>query len=169
MNKIILTIALFTLCACGFQLKGAPPLQALSVQNWQVSGAALQQPLETAMRYALGRSLEFSGSPEAEIRVLSVDTKKDVYTITRAAKLNEYLLSMRVQAQAFRHGKEWGKPMQIDVRRTMPYADSMVLGKIEEESTIWQEMQQDAAEQIVRRLAFLPDYPSTTVQPSWQY
>ena len=96
---------------------------------------------------------------------MSVDTKKDIYTITRAARINEYLFSMRVHAQAYRDGKAWGEPMQIDIKRTLPYSDREVLGKAEEESTIWHEMQTDASEQIVRRLAFLPTYPSTTAEP----
>ena len=37
----------------------------------------------------------------------------------------------------------------------MDYANSDVLGKAEEEQTIWSEMRTDAAEQIVRRLTFL--------------
>jgi hypothetical protein len=164
-KKLAPLCALLMLSACGFHLKGAGTYTELPVQNWQISGGALQQPLENAMQHVLGKRLIFSGSPEAEIRVLSVDTKKDIYTITRAARINEYLFSMRVYAQAYRDGKAWGEPMQIDIKRTLPYSDREVLGKAEEESTIWREMQNDASEQIVRRLAFLPTYPSTTAEP----
>lgn len=164
MNKMILSLAMLLLCSCGFKLKGTHYTRPLPVQHWQISGQALQSELEKVIYATIGQTPPFSGSPEAEIRVLSVENKKDVYTITRAAKLNEYLLSLRVSAQAFRHGQAWGKPMYIDIRRTMPYTDSMVLGKEEEEAIIWREMRQDVAEQIVRQLSLLPDYPSTTVQ-----
>lgn len=162
-NIILLPMAILLLASCGFQLKGLHENQTLAVRHWQISGQSLQSALETAMRQAQANLQPFSGSPEAEIRVLNVDSKKDVYTITRGAKLNEYLLSLRVTAQAFRHGQTWGQPIRVNVRRTMPYSDSMVLGKAEEENIIWQEMHQDAAEQIVRQLAFLSDYPSTSV------
>ena len=89
------------------------------------------------------------------MEIVDIDSKKDIYTITRAAKLNEYLLSLKVSAQAYRGGKPWGAPIEVEVRRTLPYADSMVLGKQEEEQTVWKEMQADAAEQIVYRLRFL--------------
>lgn len=137
----------------------------LPVNHWQITGDALQQPLEMAMRRALGQSWQEVASPEAEIRVLHIDSKKDIYTITRAAKLNEYLLSMRVVVQAYYDGNTWGKPITVEVRRTMPYADSMILGKAEEEQTIWQEIQRDVAEQMVRRLAFLPDVNTIAVLP----
>lgn len=45
--------------------------------------------------------------------------------------------------------------MNIRIERTLPYADSLILGKQEEEQTIWQEMYHDAAEQLVRQLSFL--------------
>ncbi len=165
MNKFVLTFAILLLSACGFKLKGAYSFDHLPVQHWQISGDALQQPLETAMRRATGQALPISGSPEAEIRVLSVDTKNDVYTITRGARINEYLLSMRVMAQAYYQGKPWGEPIAVHIRRSLPYSDGFILGKAEEEATIWQEMRQDAADQIVRRLAFLPNVPSSTVLP----
>lgn len=145
------------LSACGFKLKGTQIYDHLPVQNWQVSGDVLQIPLEKAMRRALTSANNTVNNQAAEIRVLRVDTKKDVYTITRAAKLNEYLLSMSVHAQAFRDGKAWGEPMYIEIRRTLPYADSMILGKAEEEQMIWNEMKADAAEQIIQRLTFLPN------------
>ena len=82
---------------------------------------------------------------QATISVLRVDTKKDVFTITRAAEINEYLLNLRVDAQASRNGEPLGEPMTVVVQRTMEYADSEVLGKQEEEATIWAEMRTDAA------------------------
>lgn len=164
-NKLFLTCALLLLSACGFKLKGAYPHDHLPVQHWQVSGGELQQPLETALNRALSYPKPFSGSPEAEIRVLDVQMRNDVYTITRAARINEYLLSMQVTVQAFRDGRAWGEPIKVHIRRNLPYSDGFVLGKAEEQATIWREMRQDAANQIVRQLGFLPSYPSTTVLP----
>ena len=45
--------------------------------------------------------------------------------------------------------------MSVSVRRILDYSDNEILGKQEEEETLWAEMRQDAAEQIVRRLTFL--------------
>ena len=89
------------------------------------------------------------------LRVVDFQKRRDIYTITRAAAVNEYLLAMTVKAQAFRNGEPVGEPMEVKVHRTMDYADSEVLGKQEEEETIWSEMRIDAADQIVRRLTFL--------------
>ena len=124
--KITAVILAAALGGCGFHLKGSLPQDTLHPDA------------------------------DAEIRVLDVAEKRDIYTITRGAKLNEYLYSLRVSVQAYRRGKAWGAPIQVDVRRSMSYRDETILGKEHEEALLWQEMRQDAAAQIVRRLAFLP-------------
>lgn len=155
MKKIFLLAAALALSACGFHLKGHSGIpDALPYQAWHVDGESLQQALEAALRRADGQPVN-APQAQATISVLRVDTKKDVFTITRAAEINEYLLNLRVDAQASRNGEPLGEPMTVVVQRTMEYADSEVLGKQEEEATIWAEMRTDAAEQIVRRLAFL--------------
>ncbi|UGA40454.1 LPS assembly lipoprotein LptE [Chromobacterium haemolyticum] len=45
--------------------------------------------------------------------------------------------------------------MTVVVRRSMNYSDSAILGKEQEEALIWTDARRDAAEQIVRRLAYL--------------
>lgn len=155
MRKIILTAAVLVLSACGFQLKGAAAYDRLPYAEWHVNGGQLQEALEASLRRADGNPVSL---PEAQatVAVNSIETQKDVLTITRAANINEYLLLLRVQAQAAaKDGKPLGEPMLVEVRRTMYYADSEMLGKAEEEAIIWQEMRKDAADQIIRRLAFL--------------
>lgn len=154
MNKILALAAALILSSCGFHLKGHYAVDHLPAQNWHIEGRELQQPLETAIRHASGNPVS-ARNAQASLRVVSVETKRDIYTITRGAKLNEYLLSMRVNAQAYYDGRAWGKPIVVEVRQVLPYADGMVLGKQEEEQTIWREMQNDAAQQIVRQLGFI--------------
>lgn len=156
MKNFLFTATALLLCSCGFHLKGSHSYDRLPQKQWHIVGNSLQQPLENALRDASGMPVA-AAQTNAVLRISALETQKDIYTITRAAKLNEYLLVLRVQAQAYHNGKAWGEPMAVEVRRVMPYADSLVLGKQEEEQTIWQEMQNDAAAQIVRRLAFLPE------------
>lgn len=155
MKKIILTAAVLLLASCGFHLKGmGGTSQPLPYQNWYVNGGALQQALENSLRRSDGRPVGMDQAQMA-VNVTHIETRRDIYTITRAADINEYLLMLRVDAQATRNGEPVGEPMSVVVHRTMDYADSEVLGKAEEEQTIWSEMRTDAADQIVRRLTFL--------------
>ncbi|UOO81443.1 LPS assembly lipoprotein LptE [Uruburuella testudinis] len=155
MKKILMLIAVLGLSACGFQPKGSSgTFSTLPYQAWHVDGGQLQQALENALRNADGRPVDVPQA-QATITVTNIETRKDIYTITRAAEINEFLLILRVEAQASRNGVPLGAPMVVLVHRPMEYADSEVLGKQEEEATIWAEMRTDAAEQIVRRMAFL--------------
>ena len=147
MKKLVPFIAVSALAACGFHLKGTYAYDHLPEQKWYISGGQLQKPLENAIRHASGKPVAQAKAAQAELRVTSFDNKRDIYTITRAAKLNEYLFTLR--------GKPWGGQLVANVRRTMPYSDGLSLGKDEETSTIWRDMHNDAAEQIVRQLGFL--------------
>ena len=156
MKKILLPAFALLLASCGFHLKGTGVTsQPLPYQNWHVEGGAvMQKALENALLRADGHPVSEAES-QITLRVVDFQKRRDIYTITRAAAINEYLLAMTVKAQAFRNGEPVGEPMEVKVHRTMDYADSEVLGKQEEEETIWSEMRIDAADQIVRRLTFL--------------
>ena len=134
MKKLVPFIAVSALSACGFHLKGTYAYDHLPEQKWYISGGQLQKPLENAIRHA-------SGTPVAQ-----------------AAAQAE----LRVTAQAYRNNQPWGAPLVAHVRRNMPYSDGLTLGKDEETNTIWRDMHNDAAEQIVRQLGFL----NASSQPS---
>ena len=156
MNKILLTAAVLMLGACGFHLKGqSGALHTPAYKNWHIEGGqALQFPLETALHQASVRVTDTGGAPMT-LRINNISQRKETYTITRAAAINEYLLVLTVEAQVLKHGEPVGRPMTVSVRRILDYSDNEILGKQEEEETLWAEMRQDAAEQIVRRLTFL--------------
>ena len=156
MNKILMTAAVLLLSACGFHLKGmGGTARTLPYPAWHIQNASvMQKALENALRRADGKPVS-AAEAQMTLNIKGIETRQDIYTITRAAAVNEYLLAMTVKAQAFRNGEPVGEPMEVKVHRTMDYADSEVLGKQEEEETIWSEMRIDAADQIVRRLTFL--------------
>lgn len=154
--KRLLTIAtVLLLGACGFHLKGTQDYDHLPYRSWHISGQNLQQVLETAIRRADGLPTS-AGNAQATLQVIDIQEEKDVLVITRAAMINEYQLTFRVRVQASSQGKNLGEPFTVEVKRVLEYADSQILGKQEEEKLIWQEMREEAAQQIVRRLAFLP-------------
>ncbi|MBF1265767.1 MAG: hypothetical protein HXM80_08945 [Neisseria sicca] len=159
MNKILMTAAVLLLSACGFHLKGmGGTARTLPYPAWHIQNASvMQKALENALRRADGKPVS-AAEAQMTLHIKNIETRQDIYTIARAALVNEYLLTLRVEAQAMRNGEPVGEPMTILVNRTMDYNDSEVLGKQEESETIWAEMRADAADQIVRRLTFLKAY-----------
>lgn len=159
MNKILMTAAVLLLSACGFHLKGmGGTARTLPYPAWHIQNASvMQKALENALRRVDGKPVS-AAEAQMTLNIKSVETRQDIYTITRAALVNEYLLTLRVEAQAMRNGEPVDEPITVLVNRTMDYNDSEVLGKQEESETIWAEMRADAADQIVRRLTFLKAY-----------
>lgn len=106
MKKILLPALALLLASCGFHLKGTGVTsQPLPYQNWHVEGGAvMQKALENALRRADGHPVSEAES-QITLRVIDFQKRRDIYTITRAAAINEYLLAMTVKAQAFRNGE----------------------------------------------------------------
>jgi len=159
MNKILMTAAVLLLSACGFHLKGmGGTARTLPYPAWHIQNASvMQKALENALRRADGKPVS-AAEAQMTLHIKNIETRQDIYPTPRAALVNEYLLTLRVEAQAMRNGEPVGEPITVLVNRTMDYNDSEVLGKQEESETIWAEMRADAADQIVRRLTFLKAY-----------
>lgn len=106
MKKILLPAIALLLASCGFHLKGTGVTsQPLPYQNWHVEGGSvMQKALENALRRADGHPVSEAES-QITLRVVDFQKRRDIYTITRAAAINEYLLAMTVKAQAFRNGE----------------------------------------------------------------
>ena len=155
MNKILWLATALLLSACGFRLAGSDPAlnPPLPVQVWAVQGGALQQVLETELLRRQARVDNAFG--EAVVRVLDVDTRRDIQTLNLSGSVSEYLLVLKVRVQVWRGDKAVDKPMEVTVTRPLDYSDRDILGKQEEEALLWSEMRQDAAQQIVRRLGYL--------------
>lgn len=156
MNKYIILFVAVCVSACGFYLKGKGGLDNdLSYRSWTVEGGQMQQPLESVLRRVGDVDLQAT-KPEVVLRITRYDQTKDTSAINIGGNTLEYLLILRIEAQAYRNGDTLGAPIQVQVHRYMDYADNEILGKREEEAQLWRDMQYDAARQLVRRLAYLP-------------
>ena len=47
------------------------------------------------------------------------------------------------------------EPMHVQVRRFMDYSDNEVLGKEDEQARLWADMRNDAAAQLILRIAMM--------------
>ena len=49
----------------------------------------------------------------------------------------------------------WSAPQTVQTRRTFSYSDDVLIGKVEEEATLNQDMHKDAVREVMRRLTAL--------------
>lgn len=148
------TLMLF-LAGCGFQLRSSNPAlyPPLPYQSWAVEGGVMQQALENALSR---RNAQINAAfGEGMIKVLNVESHKDIQTVNLSGTVNEYLLVLNVTVEASHNGKALSTPFTVSARRPMDYRDKDILGKQEEEAQLWAQMRADVARQIVRRLGYL--------------
>lgn len=150
---------LLALTACGFHLKGYSPgtMRPLPFATLYLNGGgSIAGDLRTQLK--IDPRITLVDRPQDADAVLTVNNeqrRKDILTINSAGQINQYLLIMRFDAKLTVHGQEYTPLMQIRVRRTLNYTNSEILGKDQEELLLWNDMRQDAADQIVRRLSYL--------------
>ncbi|MBP6116191.1 MAG: hypothetical protein KBC57_04985 [Neisseriaceae bacterium] len=163
-SKLMLLVGVLGLSACGFHLRGMGgtdrPMPFTTIHV--VGDGTLVGPLNTVLKRNQNIQVVGAGQAEASLEVLNEDAKREVMTINRGGSVNEYLYRFTARAQLHKNGAPYGQPLNVSVRRTMDYTDRDVLGKEDEEGQLWQEMRMDAAEQLVRRLAYIkPDATET--------
>ncbi|POZ61272.1 LPS-assembly lipoprotein LptE [Chromobacterium alticapitis] len=152
------------LSACGFHLRGLggtiKPLPFASLYL-EAGGKAIESDLRTVL--ARQPKLALLDQPKGAQAVLSVvneSQSKDILTINTGGKINEYQLTYVATVRLVLNGVPMEPDMTATVRRSMNYSDNQVLGKQQEEELLWTDARRDAAEQIVRRLAYLKAPPA---------
>jgi len=149
---VVLLVAL--LAGCGFHLRGEA--------HYEFDTLYLNSPAAQPLTADLKRSLEGIGTaqlvatPEKAqviLDIASVENNKQILSLSSGGKVSEFLLSKRVLFRVHdAAGNDWLPTSELVVRRTYSYSDSAALPKEAQEQRLWREMQDDAVQQIVRRL-----------------
>ncbi|RJG05166.1 hypothetical protein D3870_03275 [Noviherbaspirillum cavernae] len=152
-------IAVLTLSACGFQLRGASSTQ-LPFKSIYI-GLADNSPLGSELR----RYIRASGdtvivtdqkAAEANLEVLSELREKAILSLNSQGRVREYTLYYKF---LFRvkdsKGQELMPATDITLKRDISFNESQVMAKELEEQMLYREMQSDLVQQILRRLSAL--------------
>lgn len=158
-KALLLAAALFSLAGCGLHLRGHGSRDA----NFAFHTIYIQAPSETAFTITLrhmlvGRKLTVASAPGQQDLTLSIvyeTTEKQITALNASGHVIEYLLRYRISLRAYdRQLDEWLPATEIQLQRILPYDDTLVLAKQQEEQMLYDDMRTDAAQQIMRRLAF---------------
>ncbi len=148
MVAIVLTLSL---AGCGFQLRGAAslPFERLYIEGGQDITVMLERSIRPSATRVVARPQE----AQAILQILSEARDKRILSLDRAGRVSEFELLYRVNYRLRdAAGRDLLLPQQIELRREMTYSDPERLAKEAEEAALYRDMQNDAAQQIVRRL-----------------
>ena len=157
MKKWLWLSCLLFLTACGFQLRGVGLHDTLlPYHKWALEDA---RDMKNALKYELKRRQNVdvvdAADSEAILRVLTVNTDKRTQSINLEGSVTEYLMTLDVVVQVEHQGMKVSEPMHVQVRRFMDYSDNEILGKEDEEARLWSDMRNDAAAQLILRIAMM--------------
>ncbi len=150
-------LVLLLLGACGFHLRGA---SEFSFQTIYVSGSDTT-PFGLALRRNL-RSQQntqlIADAKDAEVilDILSERPEKVILSLTVQGFVREYTLNSYLTIRVRNNqGKVFLPVTTIMVSRVITYNENVVLSKAAEEAALYNDMQGDLVQQVVRRLAAL--------------
>lgn len=146
-------VLILLLSGCGFQLRGSA---TLPYDSLHISGAGPEMgvELERAIRTTQTRVVDKAENAQGTLQILSQAREKQILTLSAAGRVSEFRLIYRV---AFRvqdaSGKELIPQQQMQLQRELTFDATRTLAKESEEALLYRDMQTDAVQQILRRLA----------------
>jgi LPS-assembly lipoprotein len=157
MKPIYLTLTLAAclfVAGCGFHLRGQSslPFDTLYIEAAETSGFAAD--LKRSIRYGSQTKLVDSHeSAQAVLHILSEIKEKKILSLNSAGRVREFELYYRVLFKVTDQNKNNLIPAtEIFMKRDFTFNDAQVLAKESEEALLYRDMQNDAVQQMMRRL-----------------
>lgn len=160
---LLLSVAV-ALSACGFHLRGKPNLPFKSIY--------LNVPVNSPMGLQLKRYLKASGivvtdnkkDAEAIFQLLSESQEQKILTLSTVGQVSEYVLYKRATFSVTDpKGKVLVPPSEIVLKRNISYNEQQALAKQAETVLLYNDMQTDLVQQILRRMEAITLTPEVPV------
>ncbi len=158
--KLILSVMMLSLVACGFQLRGNADL-ANNLKTMYVQGIDLSRGMGRPLKRGLvnnGVTLVDSYQKDAAVlTLLNYKIDRRVLSVGGAnAKVSEYELYGVLNYQVSdAQGVLISKPQTIEAFRDYRFDENEVLAKAEEEQQLREEIEQQLVQSLLRRLSAL--------------
>jgi len=143
------------LAGCGFRLRGAAsiPFETMAIQG--ADNTAFEVELRrTILANRNVRIVDDPKQAQAILQIAGISQERRILSLSGAGRVREFQLIYRVSYRVHDgRGREFLPPGEVTLRRDITFDDSQVLAKEQEEILLVRDMQSDAVQQLVRRLA----------------
>lgn len=168
-GRSLLGLALLAmLTACGFHLRGTANLPQESLYISGPAYSAFANDLKRAIRAGTStRLVDEAGQADATLFILGENRAKLILTLTQQGTVREFQLRYSILYRlADKEGREIMPASEIVTVRSYVYNDQNVLAAESEEALLYRDMQEDAVQQLLRRLASPANRPPTATRPT---
>ncbi|MDR2507773.1 MAG: LPS assembly lipoprotein LptE [Candidatus Accumulibacter sp.] len=156
MPPVIRVFVLFSvfLAGCGFQLRGAYTLPYESIYISGPDHSPIVASLKRSVRMSGTRLADSAKDAQATLMPAGETRLPIILSLSSAGRVREKRLSFRYGYRVVDNvGRNLIVPGSIEINRDLTYSDSDALSKTQEEELLWQDMQKDVVEQLMRRLS----------------
>ena len=154
MRFLLLGIMSVLISACGFQLRGVAklPFETMYVEASDTS--PIGNDLRRALKSSNVRLTNSAAEAQAVVQLLGETREKIILSLSGGGRVREYQLRMRVSFRVYGlNNKELLAPTEIVLLRDLSYDDTQILAKESEEALLFRDIQNDAVQQIMRRVS----------------
>jgi LPS-assembly lipoprotein len=152
---IALPVAL-TLAGCGFKLRQPPNFDFKTIRLAMPATAVMQQ---ISRELTATHQVQVVSNPaQAEVTLVSTGEKREqsILSLSASGEVLEYELRLRFPFHITgAGGRDLVSPTEILRRMNQSYSDTAALSKASEAEMLYQSMQDDVVQQVMRRLAMI--------------
>ncbi|MCA3223576.1 MAG: hypothetical protein ING40_07295 [Burkholderiales bacterium] len=143
------------LVACGFRLRGSQSLPFATLFLGFPPNSPLGAELSRNIQAGTGtRVVADRRQAEAVLEMLGEQREREVLAVDAQGRTREYRLRLRLTFRVHDgKGNEFVPPGEIVVSRDLAFNEAQVLAREAEEALLLREMQTDAVQQMLRRIA----------------
>lgn len=155
MRRVLLAVVLsVVLTGCGFHLRGQAALQFQSIYLETNGPSSFADDLVRTLRSSNGaRIVENPKDAQVILQILSEARERAILSLSGSGRVREITLRYRVNYRvAGQNNQEYIPSSEIVLRRDLSYNDTDVIAKEQEEGLLYRDMQNDAVQQLLRRL-----------------
>lgn len=139
---------------CGFQLRRSDGIPFSSLYVDAPSGSLVAQRIRNSLTSnPKTRLAATAGEAEVVLKISQEERTKVILSLSGAGRVTEYRLGLRLSYSVNdKAGHGLAAPEVIELTRDITYDDTKVLAKGAEEQLLYRDMDDNAAQRIVRRL-----------------
>lgn len=177
--SVSITIVVFSLClnGCGFHLRGKNhdynlPFNYVYLDCKNVN---ICSNLKSAIKTQGLTQIVNAPTPTKEqissnngkipnvttILLLNEQTSRDPQNFNSVGRISAYLLTYQIQAQIWQDGVQIGDTLEIQTQSVMQYNDSIILANNIDEAKFWDNLHENATNQLIRKLVAFKTTDST--------
>ena len=136
-------------------MRGDPAVGIKALHLSTVPGSGVYGELRRALSSGSTKLVPRPTEAQAHLRILSEAREKNVYTITGTGRVYEFQLRLVVRYDLVVPGRELPliPPTETEARRVITYSETAPIAKEAEEQLLFQDMQAEASDRILRQVA----------------